>query len=127
MCGRSTARPTPPVLPTLYDPFPNIALEALACGLPLLTSTTCGARELIRPDENGYVCEALDIPALSGFLDRLAEPGRAAAMGQAAHDSVRELSLERMARQLVGPLPLAADAAAGRNDRSAIMRLSPQP
>ena len=105
--GRQDVRPfygaaDAAVLPTLYDPFPNVALEALACGLPLLTSTTCGARELIRPDENGYVCEALDIPALSGFLDRLAEPGRAAAMGQAAHDSVRELSLERMARQLVG-------------------------
>jgi UDP-glucose:(heptosyl)LPS alpha-1,3-glucosyltransferase len=90
------------VLPTLYDPFPNVALETLACGLPLLTSTTCGARELIRQGDNGYVCDALDIPALSGFLDRLAQPGRATAMGQAARSSVSDLSLERMAQQLVG-------------------------
>jgi UDP-glucose:(heptosyl)LPS alpha-1,3-glucosyltransferase len=34
-------------LPTLYDPFPNAALEALACGLPLITTTTCGAAELV--------------------------------------------------------------------------------
>src|SRR5205814_4728258 len=25
-------------LPTLYDPFPNVAIEALACGLPVVTS-----------------------------------------------------------------------------------------
>jgi len=35
------------VLPTLYDPFPNAALEALACGLPVVTTTSCGAAELI--------------------------------------------------------------------------------
>ncbi|MCK7500096.1 MAG: glycosyltransferase [Comamonadaceae bacterium] len=39
MCVRSTAPPTLFVLPTLYDPLPNAALEALACGLPVLTST----------------------------------------------------------------------------------------
>jgi UDP-glucose:(heptosyl)LPS alpha-1,3-glucosyltransferase len=89
------------VLPTLYDPFPNVALEALACGLPLLTSTTCGARELVRHDENGYVCDALDIQALAGLLDRLAVPGRADAMRQAARASTSELSLERMAGKLV--------------------------
>jgi UDP-glucose:(heptosyl)LPS alpha-1,3-glucosyltransferase len=32
-------------LPTLYDPFPNVVLEALACGLPVVTSGTCGASE----------------------------------------------------------------------------------
>jgi hypothetical protein len=34
-------------LPTIYDPLPNAALEALACGLPVLTTTTCGAAELL--------------------------------------------------------------------------------
>jgi len=90
------------VLPTLYDPFPNVALEALACGLPLLTSTTCGARELIRQDENGYVCDALDLQRLAGLLDRLAASGRAAAMRRAARASASELSLEQMAGKLVG-------------------------
>ncbi len=88
------------VLPTLYDPFPNVALEALACGLPLLTSTTCGAAELMRSDENGYTCDALDITAMAGLLDRLAQPGQAAAMQKAARASVAALSLHAMAQRL---------------------------
>lgn len=35
------------VLPTLYDPFSNATLEALACGLPVVTTTTNGTKEII--------------------------------------------------------------------------------
>ena len=52
------------VLPTLYDPFPNAALEAFACGLPVITSTKSGAAELIREGENGFTCDALDQRAI---------------------------------------------------------------
>ncbi len=58
-------------LPTLYDPMPNAALEALACGLPVVTSTTSGAAELITPGINGHVCQATDVPALAKHLDAL--------------------------------------------------------
>ena len=56
-------------LPTLYDPMPNAALEALACGLPVVTSTTCGAAELIQPNINGRIVAALDADALAHSLD----------------------------------------------------------
>lgn len=48
------------ILPTLYDPFPNVCVEALACGLPLLTSHGCGAAEWITEGQNGWVRDALD-------------------------------------------------------------------
>jgi len=86
-------------LPTLYDPFPNAALEALACGLPVITSTKSGAAELIRDGENGFVCDALDRRALIQALHALLE-GRAEGMRGAARATVAALSLEAMAARL---------------------------
>ncbi len=89
------------VLPTLYEPLSNAVLEALACGLPAVATTTCGAAELIRAGENGYVCAAQDAAGLAGHLDTLAQPGAAAAMREAARASVAHLSVEAMAQRLV--------------------------
>ena len=85
-------------LPTLYDPFPNAALEALACGLPLLTTATCGAAELVTP-ENGAVIVAGEVGALASGLDMLCD--RAPAMRDAARASVAHLELAPMAAQLM--------------------------
>lgn len=85
-------------LPTLYDPMPNAAIEALACGLPVVTSNTCGAAELIKPGENGFVCDALDPEALADYLDALSGPGRPDPATVRA--SVEHLGLEAMAQQL---------------------------
>jgi len=85
-------------LPTLYDPFPNAALEALACGLPLITSTKSGAAELIRDGENGFVCDALDPRALAHALRAL--HGRAENLTGAARATVAALSLAAMAERL---------------------------
>ena len=58
-------------LPTLYDPFPNVALEALACGLPVMTSTGCGAAEVLKGRLCGRICDALDTSAQAQALDEL--------------------------------------------------------
>lgn len=88
-------------LPTLYDPFPNAALEALASGLPVVVSNTCGACELVDPGRNGFVCDALDIAALARSMDILSAPGAAAAMRPAARAAALALSQQAMAEQLI--------------------------
>ena len=45
------------VAPTLYDPFSNACLEALAAGLPVLTTRANGFAEIITPGIHG---EAVD-------------------------------------------------------------------
>ena len=89
------------VMPTLYDPFPNAVLEAMASGLPALTSVKSGAAERITPGVNGYVCDALDRAALTRSMCELLEPGRAAEMGVQARASLADLAPDIIASQWV--------------------------
>jgi UDP-glucose:(heptosyl)LPS alpha-1,3-glucosyltransferase len=89
------------VLPTLYDPCPNAALEALACGLPMVTSTTCGAQEWVQPGENGWVVDAVDIAELADRLDDLAALAGDPRSRQLARASAEPLTLPAMADRLL--------------------------
>lgn len=89
------------VLPTLYDPCPNAALEALACGLPALLSTTCGAKEWLEEGKNGYVVDAVDLNAMAQKLDSLCELAQQPAAHLAARQAVSHLSLDAMGAQLL--------------------------
>ena len=48
------------VLPTYYDPCSLVVLEALACGLPVITTLQNGAGELITDGREGYILTAPD-------------------------------------------------------------------
>ncbi len=89
------------VLPTLYDPFPNAALEAMACGLPVIVSKQSGTAELIESGIAGFVCDALDVSALSMRLDELTQPEAAASMRPGARAAVAHLGLEAMGARLL--------------------------
>lgn len=43
------------VFPSFYEPFGNVHLEALASGLPVITTGLSGAAEIIREGDQGYV------------------------------------------------------------------------
>ena len=86
------------LLATLYDPFPNAALEAMASGLAIVTTPHCGAAELVAEGENGFVRDALDIAGLAAALARL-DPACAARMGARARESVAGLTPAAMAAE----------------------------
>jgi len=48
------------VLPTRYDPFANVCLEAMACGLPCISTRTNGSSELIEHGVNGFILKDWD-------------------------------------------------------------------
>jgi UDP-glucose:(heptosyl)LPS alpha-1,3-glucosyltransferase len=57
------------ILPTIYDPFSNACLEALACGLPVITTRSNGFSEIIENGTNGSI---IDNPAnLTGLRDAI--------------------------------------------------------
>lgn len=70
------------VLPTLYDPMPNAALEAIACGLPVVTTPDAGIAEAVAESGAGAVAARDPEPlaaALKDVMGRLQE-ARAAAL-----------------------------------------------
>lgn len=58
------------VFPTLCDGFGMVVTEALACGLPVLTTVRAGAADLIRSGQNGLLVPAGDADALADALER---------------------------------------------------------
>ena len=45
------------IFPTIYDPFSNACLEAMASGMPVITSRVNGASELLETGKNGYIID----------------------------------------------------------------------
>lgn len=89
------------VLPTLYDPFPNVVLEALATGLPVITSTQCGAAEIIEKNNCGLVCDALDKGGWVEAMKTMSGSEYRRAAGGAARKVAETLSEENMGKQLL--------------------------
>jgi UDP-glucose:(heptosyl)LPS alpha-1,3-glucosyltransferase len=90
------------VLPTLYDPLPNACLEAMACGLSVITSTGSGAAELITNGMEGFVVDALDTPAIADAIEAsLASAMSDNQMGKNAAAKVAPLTPRAMAANYV--------------------------
>jgi UDP-glucose:(heptosyl)LPS alpha-1,3-glucosyltransferase len=58
------------VLPSRYEPFGNVHLEALAAGLPVVASARAGGAEIIADGINGSVVDPLDSRAVTAALER---------------------------------------------------------
>jgi UDP-glucose:(heptosyl)LPS alpha-1,3-glucosyltransferase len=84
------------LLPTLYDPFANVTLEALAAGLPVITSAQNGASEIIRHETNGFVLpRADDTVLLIHLLEHLADPDFRQMFRKPAQDLAQQYDLNR--------------------------------
>jgi glycosyltransferase involved in cell wall biosynthesis len=73
--------------PSLDDPFGFVLLEAMAAGLPVVSSPLAGATpDLVVDGANGLVADPNEIDATAGALARLAtDRGLRERLGQAAH------------------------------------------
>jgi UDP-glucose:(heptosyl)LPS alpha-1,3-glucosyltransferase len=90
------------VSPTYYDPCSLVVLEALACGLPVITTACNGAGELMTDGREGFVLTAPDATGeLVAALGHMDDDGRRRAMSAEAARLGREQSMDRHVERLV--------------------------
>lgn len=105
------------VSPTYYDPCSLVVMEALACGLPVITTACNGAGELITPGREGFVVETPHHQAdLIAAIDAMTDSKSRNEMAIAA----RELGRQQTFEAHVGKLErlfetVAAEKAGQRN------------
>jgi len=82
------------ILPTVYDPFSNATLEALAMGRPVITTEANGCAEILQEGVTGSVVrEPHDVAALAAALSYWSEEGRADAAAEACRAAAARCSL----------------------------------
>ncbi len=80
------------LLPSEKESFGLAALEAMACGTPVVASDTGGIPEVVLDGETGYVCPVGDVPSMvERSLRILTDPVRQKAMGQASQARARNV------------------------------------
>jgi glycosyltransferase involved in cell wall biosynthesis len=86
-----------------YENFSMAALEAMACGCPLVVTRVGGLPEMVQDNRNGLLCEANDPAGLACCILRLMrEPELAARLGHQAYvDATRLYHPEVVAERMV--------------------------
>jgi glycosyltransferase involved in cell wall biosynthesis len=102
------------VFPTRYEPFGMVIAEALASGVPVVTTSRAGAAELIRTGESGFVLEDPDdAGGFAAALDRVvgADDAARTRMAEAARAAVRDLTWDMVAERTLEVYRAAAGTA----------------
>jgi len=89
------------VFPSLLEGLPNVLLEAMASGMPVITTETCGMPDIIENDFNGLLIPPADASALEEVILRLANcEDLRRKLGMAARETMERLTWERTGRMV---------------------------
>lgn len=91
------------VMPSFYESFGMVALEAMACGTPVIASQVGGLAFLVRDGETGFHVPEGDPSALCDKLTLLlSDRGLRERMGNCAAEYAQGYNWEKIAAQIVG-------------------------
>jgi glycosyltransferase involved in cell wall biosynthesis len=91
------------VFPSLAEGFGHVLLEAMACGLPVVSTTRTAARDLVRPGLEGFLVEpGRPIDLAARIEEFLLHPEWLAEMGVAARRRAEEFTWTRFRSRIAG-------------------------
>ncbi len=103
------------VQPTFYDPCSLVVLEALACGLPVITTEQNGAGELMTDGREGFILTSPRAEAeLIAALDKMADDRARRAMSAEARRLGRQQTFDVHVERLLAVFEEAARGKKGR-------------
>jgi len=101
------------VMPSVVDPdggmdnLPTVIMEAMAAGLPVVSTSIGGIPEMVIQNETGFLVSPGDAAALAGAIEKMINDRLLARkLGQAGHERAQRLfSIENNVRALCALLP----------------------
>jgi glycosyltransferase involved in cell wall biosynthesis len=97
------------LLTSAWENFPHSAVEALAVGVPVVSTAVGGVPEIVQDGVNGLLVPVGDVDAVADAMNRIMlEPGLRNRLAAASRTSVAELSVARVYGQLESVLDRVA-------------------
>ncbi len=108
------------VLPSVPEPeggmdnLPTVIMEAMATGLPVVSTRIGGIPEMVIDNQTGFLVQPEDAVALAGAIEKVTnDRSLGQRLGQAGYERAQKLfSIEKNVRQLCALLPAVDPAAA---------------
>ena len=89
------------MVPSHYESFGMVALEAMACGTPVVASQVGGLAYLVQDGVTGYTVPSSDVEALAGRLgDLILDKTLRETLGEQAAQLAQDFSWEIIARKI---------------------------
>jgi UDP-glucose:(heptosyl)LPS alpha-1,3-glucosyltransferase len=89
------------VIPSFYDPFANVTIEALAMGLFTVSSKQNGGHEILTPENGAIIEDLLDPTAMQEALERAVQHPKTGPLATQIRGSVKHLDFSKQLNQLI--------------------------
>ena len=88
------------VLTSRYEGFGNVLIEAMACGTPVIATSSPGTQQIVRDDVNGLLVETHSAAAVASAIVRVvSDPAVRRRLAEGARASALQYALPAIVRQ----------------------------